>query len=70
MFLERAYDDTPVHLAFGLASDLLRPHVKFIVPRHLRGGSGGAATVSYADALKLGLQTSQHGVMDIVNQHM
>eukprot|EP00959_Pyramimonas_sp_CCMP1952_P198214 4145986-Pyramimonas_sp.AAC.1 len=32
VFVERSYDDTPIHLTFGHLAEQLRPYVKYIVP--------------------------------------
>ena len=47
MFLERSFDDTPLHLSFGALTEELRPVARYVVPRGQRRLVGGRALASY-----------------------
>eukprot|EP00959_Pyramimonas_sp_CCMP1952_P371885 7787567-Pyramimonas_sp.AAC.1 len=69
LFVERSFDDTPAHLSFGNMSEMLRPHVRYIVPRAHRG-LVGKAMASHSELCRFNLPRVQHGSMDIMSQNL
>jgi hypothetical protein len=67
MFLERGWDETPLHVDFGHLSEDIAPFARFFV-------SGNAAAylgktlASWSDTLSLGLPRASHGVVEICVQ--
>ena len=69
LFIERSFDTTPVHLSFGHLAEQLRPHARYIVPRRWRDHLG-QVLATYEDLIRFGVKPSQHGVLDVMVQHM
>ena len=66
-YIERSFDDTPVHVDFGNLSEDLCPFVRFFVP-HRHVGAVGKTMVEYKEATLFGVPRHQHGIIDIMAQ--
>lgn len=67
VYIERSFDDTPVHIEFGQLAEELAPVARFLVPPNLRQAAG-AALASWSEACGLNLPKRAHGIVDVVVQ--
>ena len=66
-FIERCFDDTPLHMDFGHLSEQLSPLAKFVVPARFCN-LVGKTMASASEFLKYGIPHGQHGVVDFFAQ--
>ena len=69
ILIERSFDDTPAHVNFGALAEIIAPFGRYVVPDRWRS-SVGKAFAEYKDMLNFGIPISQHGIVDLVAQHM
>lgn len=67
LFIERSWDDTPCHMAFGQLSEAVAPSARFVLPLNEREKIG-KGLASFKDCLKFGIPLAQHGVVDVFAQ--
>lgn len=69
LFLERSWDDTPIHVSFGQLAEQIAPFAKYVVPGLHRAGVG-RSLVSYDDCMSRGIPMAQHGIADVFAEHV
>ena len=67
MLIERSFDDTPSHQAFGQLAEIVAPSARYILPRRHRQ-LAGKSLASYKELMKLGIPKAQHGILDILSE--
>ena len=66
LHIERSFDETPVHLAFGELADVIAGAAKYFIPLDMRAkGIVTQATGSLELCRKYGITIGSHGVVDL-----
>ncbi len=65
LYIERSFDETPVHMDFGAMAELISPFARYIVPAQHVEKLSGKTLCSYNELMLLGVAPSTHGVVDI-----
>jgi hypothetical protein len=70
-FMERRYDDTPLHLDFGSLGEVLAPAARYVIPaqvRKLLRADDDRVLVSYKHLLEYGERPGRRGIVDVFVQ--
>eukprot|EP00974_Lingulodinium_polyedra_P030638 2949479-Lingulodinium_polyedra.AAC.1 len=67
-FVQRCWDETPVHLEFGNLAEVLAPYARYVVPPHLRAQFGDRITAPASQLGAFGVKFGRHGIVDLLVQ--
>ena len=66
LYIERCFDETPVHLAFGDLTEVIAPAAMYYVPAGAHRDLLGKPLCSFKESTTYGIKRGRHGIVDVM----